>query len=195
MLTGMNITTDQDNTESIALGDVDGDGDLDVVAGNSLHGSEFGVFFETNRVYLNNGTANPFAGISGINITDDIHPTLSIALGDVDGDGDLDVIASNSEGYEQPGTNRLYLNNGSENPFANVNGVSITDEEHGTRSITLGDVDGDGDLDVLGANYLSNGAKNRLYLNNGSTNPFANVDGVNITDEVDITVSIALGDN
>ena len=85
----MNITEDNDLTQSIALGDIDGDGDLDVVVGNSSISSP-------NRLYLNNGTLKPFANATVVDITDDRHFTDSIALGDVDGDGDLDVVAGNS---------------------------------------------------------------------------------------------------
>ena len=70
----------------MALGDVDGDGDLDLVAGN---------YGQANRLYLNNGTADPFSGVSGTDITADAMSYLAMALGDVDGDGDLDVVAGN----------------------------------------------------------------------------------------------------
>ena len=72
------------------MGDVDGDGDLDLVVGNC---SEIG---QTNRLYLNNGTSDPFGRLrSGTEITSDAHKTCAIALGDVDGDGDMDLVVGN----------------------------------------------------------------------------------------------------
>ena len=174
-VTGLNIADDSDGTSSLALGDVDGDGDLDVIVGNS----------EANRLYLNGGSDNPFLNVTGLNITDDSDGTSSLALGDVDGDGDLDVIVGNSE------ANRLYLNGGSDNPFLNVTGLNITNDADSTSSIALGDVDSDGDLDVVAGN---SGLANRLYLNNGTDNPFLNVTGISISDDADSTSSIALGD-
>ena len=163
-VTGTDITADAHNTNALALGDVDGDGDLDVVAGNDG---------QANRLYLNNGTANPFNGVTGTDITADAHNTIALALGDVDGDGDLDVVAGN-----QNQANRLYLNNGTADPFNGVTGTDITADLHATFAIALGDVDGDGDLDVVAGN---NGQVSRLYLNNGTADPFSGVTGTNIT--------------
>ena len=80
---------------SIATGDVDGDGDLDVVVGDS----------EASRLYLNNGSAAPFSGVTGTDIGSATGVTNSIALGDVDGDGDLDLVEGNDSQ-----TNKLYMN-------------------------------------------------------------------------------------
>jgi hypothetical protein len=74
---------------------MDGDGDLDLVTGN--------YWGQANRLYLNNGTANPFSGVSGSDIGVDAHMTTSVALGDVDRDGDLELLVGN---YGQ--ANRLY---------------------------------------------------------------------------------------
>jgi hypothetical protein len=184
------VTADVDYTRSVTLGDVNGDGRLDVVTGNSGG--------DRNRVYLNTGDlANPFLGVVGQDISTDECFTQSIALGDVNGDGTLDVVAGN---WGTP--NRLYLNNGDPaNPFAGVTGQDITTDVNGTMAIALGDVNGDGRLDVVAGNgpawegtawVLHPG---RVYLNNGDpAHPFAGVSGQDITSDVYRTWSITLAD-
>jgi len=61
---------------TVALGDVDGDGDLDAVIGSRLH--------------LNDGTG--LLVEVPANLPADPRGTASLALGDVDGDGDLDIL-------------------------------------------------------------------------------------------------------
>ena len=73
------------STQSIALADMDGDGDIDVMEG---------IFNQTNRLFLNNGTGDPFNGVSPINVGT-AQGTFFIALADIDGDGDIDVLESN----------------------------------------------------------------------------------------------------
>ncbi|MGI4874533.1 MAG: FG-GAP-like repeat-containing protein [Janthinobacterium lividum] len=115
---------------NVALGDVDGDGDLDLVTANASS--------STVSVRLNNG-AGTFGG--GTDVAVGSGP-VSVALGDVDGDGDLDLVTANNKAS---GTARVRLNNGA-GTFAGG-----TDPAVGSSpgKITLGDVDGDGDLDLL----------------------------------------------
>jgi hypothetical protein len=79
-----------DATYSTLLGDVDGDGDLDLIVGN----------FGQSRLYLNNGTGT-FTDATASRMP--VDATGSLALGDVDRDGDLDLVLGN-------GQCRLYLN-------------------------------------------------------------------------------------
>lgn len=176
-VSGTNISSDVNNTRAVVIGDVDGDGDLDLVAGN--YGS-------SSRLYLNNGTANPFNAVSGINISSDVNNTRAIVLGDVDGDGTLDLALGN-----EAAVNRLYRNNGAYDALTGVVGTDISSDTHSTAAIALGDVDGDGDLDIVTGNVAS---PNRLYLNNGTLDPFTGVVGTDISSDARYTYSIALGD-
>jgi len=176
-VSGSPVSSDEDHTQSLVLGDVDADGDLDLIAGNDG---------ETNRVYLSNGKENPFDGVFASDIGTEAHHTQSLVLGDVDADGDLDLIAGN-----RGEANLLYLSNGSENPFDGTEGEPVSDDEYHTVSLALGDVDADGDLDLIAGN---DGETNRLYLNNGSEEPFEEVIGRNISGDRHYTRSLIMGD-
>ena len=176
---GSDITADAQDTVAVALGDVDGDGDLDLVAGNNGNGGG-----ETNRLYLNNGTASPFDPTTGADITADSHTTRAVALADVDDDGDLDLLAGNDND-----PNRLYLNNPVPDPFFGVAGIDVAAQ--GFRALAAGDVDRDGHLDLVVGDIAG---PNRLYLNDGVGDPFDTVPGTDITADLGSTFTVALGD-
>ncbi len=106
-----------DNTSSVALGDVDGDGDRDIVEANQ----------QANRVWLNDGTGS-FTD-SGQALGND--GTQNVTLGDVDGDGDLDIVDANA------GPNRVWFNDGA-GTFTD-SGQALSGAV--TFEIALGDVD------------------------------------------------------
>ena len=87
----------------------------------------------------------------------------STALGDLDGDGDLDLILT---GYTSSGAiSKIYRNDGS-GSFSEINAGTLTGVMSG--SIALGDLDDDGDLDLILTGYTGSVVVSRIYQNNGS---------------------------
>jgi len=85
-------------SSDVALGDVDLDGDLDAFVAN--YDEDF--FGPANRVWLNDGSGIFTDSGQSLGSSD----SRGAALGDVDGDGDLDAFVANF--YEQP--NKVYKN-------------------------------------------------------------------------------------
>ncbi|MBP8106495.1 MAG: VCBS repeat-containing protein [Caldilineaceae bacterium] len=171
---------ENDATQSVAWGDVDGDGDMDLAVGNSKHLGATGTDSEgePNRIYLNEGKRLREQAVWSSAEAD---ITYSVAWGDVDNDGDLDLAVGNQG---QP--NRVYLNEGGS---LQIHATWSSVEEDGTRSVAWGDVDDDGDMDLAVGNYLLE--PNRVYLNEGGR---LQVQAAWSSWEEDATQSVAWGD-
>ncbi len=156
------------NAGSVAWGDYNNDGWLDLAVGNDG---------QPNRVYRNDqGTLTTEAAWSSI----DADNTRSVAWGDYNGDGFLDLAVGN---YGQP--NRLYRNDGG---TLTDSAVWSSDETDYTTSVAWGDFNGDGSLDFAVGNA---GQPNRLYRNDGGT---LTTSAVWSSLESDNTTSVAWGD-
>lgn len=137
-------------SNDVALGDLDGDKDLDAVVVN------FDSQLET--VWLNDGvgtfTAHPTTPSFGGNLG------RAVALGDLDGDKDLDAVVANDFG----GAETVWLNNG----LGSFTAHPTTPSFGGgfSRDVALADLDGDSDLDAVVAN--DSDAAETVWLNNGS---------------------------
>ena len=139
---------------SSSLGDVDGNGTLDLV----ITGVDAN-FNRTATLYLGDGQGGfteTNAGLLGVE-------SSSSSLGDIDGDGDLDLVIT-GEDVNRIFTATVYLGDG-QGGFTETN-AGLTGVEGG--SSPLGDVDGDGDLDlvVTGRDALfGTSASARVYMN------------------------------
>lgn len=128
-------------TRDVAFGDLDGDGDLDFMAAHALRLA--GI---VNFVYMNLGQG-VFRNETSIRMPLIAHRSYAVALGDIDGDSDLDAVFGNG-GNANPEPEEIYLNDG-RGAFTEVGGVRLSQHLTATWSVDLKDVDGDGDLDLL----------------------------------------------
>jgi hypothetical protein len=151
---------------SVIYGDLDNDGDLDLVA------IGYGASY-SSKVYVNNGTTLTENSTWQQNLTQ--VQEGSLALGDIDNDGDLDLaligcsdgggggLTCNTGGQ----TTKIYLNNGTS--FVE----SISWQQNLTQlsysSLILGDIDNDGKLDLITTGRDGDGRRTFVYLNNGTS--------------------------
>ncbi len=143
-----NSTFGFNNTRSIAVADLNGDGFADVFEANGS--------LESNRVWINDQTG--VVSDSGQSLGS--NTSFSVALGDLDGNGSLDAVVANDG---QP--NQIWINDGTGIFTA---GPTLGASDNST-AVALGDLNGDGSLDVvIGQDGDINGAMTLVYSNDGS---------------------------
>ncbi len=123
--------------------DGDGDGDLDILQAND---------HQANFLFRNNGI-NRFeeTGVSsGVAVNDQGAPAGSMhpSIGDVDGDGLIDVLVSDLE----HGALYRNLGNGLFEDITSASGLAALFAGKGSWAANLFDYDNDGDLDIFSAN-------------------------------------------
>ncbi len=134
------ISTAVDGAVSVAIQDIDGDGDMDIVSGARES--------DTVAIHLNNGNADPFFTTQTISAS--IDAPYAVDAIDVDADGDMDVLAVAFNGNQVVWFENL---GGAPNSFATH---VISTGVLGPRSIQAADLNGDGDIDVLTASADGN---------------------------------------
>jgi len=148
------LETTSETSAGVSLGDIYGDGHLDIVLAKGRH------WPLNNLVLRSDGKGHFTTAVLG----DAPDRTYTAALADLDGDGHLDIVVSN----DRPDRKLIYLNDG-KGRFR-VAGT-FGQPEWSTRYVTVADLNGDKRPDLVVANRSSNPASPRpsfVCLNDGT---------------------------
>lgn len=141
--------------------DADGDSDLDLFISEHIYPPDTPL--KRMRLLMNNG-AGQFSDETDTRMPELLGTPANAQSGDVDGDGDEDILANTQVGYTPPShPGSLLINDGSGH-FTNEWSSRVPRVECPTG--VLGDVDGDGDLDLLLPCWWP--ADQQLFLNDGT---------------------------
>ncbi|MGB5741214.1 MAG: DUF4347 domain-containing protein, partial [Sedimenticolaceae bacterium] len=147
------VTNTADGAWSSFAIDMDGDGDTDILSAS--------IWDDKIAWYENDGAPTP--GFTEHVITTNADGARTVVAGDLDGDGDIDVASAS---YIDD-TIAWYQSDGAATPGFTEHVVSTG--ALGAMSITIGDVDADGNQDLITASYAD--GKIAWFENDGAVTP------------------------
>jgi len=173
------LSLDGVSGSSLAWGDCDDDGDLDLaVAGRDSS------LVPITKIYENDGAGgfSEFAAPSPIGVENG-----SLAWGDADNDGDLDLAVAGSSGISYVA--KIYENNGA-GSLAELSWLDLAGAD--LCSLAWGDCDNDGDLDLAVVGFSPGSAETAIIYENMGAAGFAALSERNLSGVS--TCSLAWGD-
>lgn len=164
--TASHLPQENDQTQGIALADVDGDQDLDMVVGNEV---------PPNRLLINDGSGRFSDASERLDLPVPLHTRQVLAF-DATGDGRTDIVycnlTSNGGDWEKDPQTRLLVQ-GEDGQFTDETGPRLPGNNFSTYACTNMDADEDGDQDLILSTIEIpgfNALPARAYANDGSGN-------------------------
>ena len=169
------------NSDSIAIGDLDCDGDNDIIMAADEQWDQIHIFLQ-KADHTFPTTADQILKI-------DATQTFSAAIGDLDGDGDNDIVVSNSVYSEDIHQISIFLQK-ADHTFSTPADQKLPTGELPT-SVAIGDLNGDGLNDIATVAYSISGFGSVFMQNTSHRFPIT-PDKILLTGNW--TISIAIGD-
>jgi hypothetical protein len=168
--TALTITTSGNQT-SLNVGDIDGDGKLDLVEVDKTNSSFVSIYLNTTVAIGSISFSAATNLITGANN----HKLRNVAISDLDGDGKADIAVVNNEGNVL-----LYRNTGS---VGTVSFAAKVEYAAGTgpQGIMIGDIDSDGLPDLAITNADGGGTSVRVLRNTSTSGTLSFVNSGNFT--------------
>ena len=140
--TTLAIRSGMPNLTSVFAADMDGDGDVDVVTSQQVNPSSLSLFKNNGLGVFTYSNIPTNAGASNFR---------SVYAGDINGDGHMDFVVG--QYYSSSGSKviELFENDGNSNPTWTYS--TIATSTNFNMKLFIEDIDGDGDADVLSADY------------------------------------------
>jgi len=138
---------------SVVAADLDGDSDLDIVVANQI-GDNLIVYFQDPQGSFEEANRRELGDPETTN------GPVSVAAADLDADGELDLVSANLDGndltvfFQEPSGTFVA-------DFPPLGGPMVT---KGPRSVAAADLDGNGDLDLVSANFSPSFEGNNLTV-------------------------------
>lgn len=166
--TGLNAVSFEGGDSEVELGDIDGDGDLDIVSIGDHGSPNVNVTEAGIMVWKNNGTGTAWSFSKYGNLG-----YGGVALGDVNDDGKMDVAMGMHHNYATSGLGsqmlEVALGDGSGSNWTQYSNGLLGNGNWGMFAPDFGDVNNDGKLDIVCTPFSYDDGL-RVYTNSGSNN-------------------------